>query len=196
MVVAATRYRRENEMTVERPWLAQYPAGIPAQIDADEFSSIPAVLEGSIRKFRDRPAFTNIGRTLTYAQIDELSRQFAAYLLGELKLKKGDRVAIMMPNCLQYPIATFGILRAGLTVVNVNPMYTPRELRHQLVDSGASVVLVLDNFAFTVQQALEGSAVTQVITPGLTSEEHTSEIQSLMRTSYAGFCLQTKNTNS
>src|SRR3546814_4192735 len=89
MVVAATRYRRENEMTVERPWLAQYPAGIPAQIDADEFSSIPAVLEGSIRKFRDRPAFTNMGKTLTYAQIDELSRQFAAYLLGELKLKKG-----------------------------------------------------------------------------------------------------------
>src|SRR3546814_4914032 len=78
MVVAATRYRRENEMTVERPWLAQYPAGIPAQIDADEFSSIPAVLEGSIRKFRDRPAFTNMGKTLTYAQIDELSRQFAA----------------------------------------------------------------------------------------------------------------------
>src|SRR3546814_8024125 len=108
-----------------------------------------------------------MGKPLTYAQIDELSRQFAAYLLGELKLKKGDRVAIMMPNCLQYPIATFGILRAGLTVVNVNPMYTPRELRHQLVDSGASVVLVLDNFGFTVQQALEGSAVTQVITPGL-----------------------------
>src|SRR3546814_9259283 len=85
MAVAATRYRRENEMTVERPWLAQYPAGIPAQIDADEFSSIPAVLEGSIRKFRDRPAFTNMGKTLTYAQIDELSRQFAAYLLGELR---------------------------------------------------------------------------------------------------------------
>src|SRR3546814_2439445 len=156
MAVAATRYRRENEMTVERPWLAQYPAGIPAQIDADEFSSIPAVLEGSIRKFRDRPAFTNMGKTLTYAQIDELSRQFAAYLLGELKLKKGDRVAIMMPNCLQYPIATFGILRAGLTVVNVNPMYTPRELRPQLVDR---------------------------------SEEHTSALQSLMRISYAVFCL-------
>src|SRR3546814_13352081 len=108
-----------------------------------------------------------MGKTLTYAQIDELSRQFAAYLLGELKLKKGDRVAIMMPNCLQYPIATFGILRAGLTVVNVNPMYTPRELRHQLVDSGASVVLVLDNFGFTVQQPLDGSAVTQVVRTGL-----------------------------
>jgi len=154
-------------MTIERPWLAHYPAGVPAQIDVEEFSSIPAVLEGSIRKYRDRPAFANMGKTLTYAQIDDLSRQFAAYLLGELKLKKGDRVAIMMPNCLQYPIATFGILRAGLTVVNVNPMYTPRELKHQLVDSGATVILVLDNFGVTVQQALEGTAIGQVITTGL-----------------------------
>ena len=154
-------------MTIERPWLAHYPAGIPAQIDVDEFSSIPAVLEGSIRKFRDRPAFANMGKTLTYAQVDEASGQLAAYLLGELKLKKGDRVAIMMPNCLQYPIATFGILRAGLTVVNVNPMYTPRELRHQLADSGATVILVLDNFGRTVQQAAEGTAVRHVITTGL-----------------------------
>jgi long-chain acyl-CoA synthetase len=154
-------------MTFERPWLANYPAGMPAQIDVDEFSSIPAVLEGSIRKYRDRPAFCNLGKTLTYAQIDVASRQFAAYLLGELKLKKGDRVAIMMPNCLQYPIATFGILRAGLTVVNVNPMYTPRELKHQLADSGATTILVLDNFGHTVQQALAGSAVKQVITTGL-----------------------------
>src|SRR3546814_5842189 len=89
---SAIEHRRERSMTIERPWLAHYPAGIPAQIDADEFSSIPAVLEGSIRKFRDRPAFTNMGKKLTYAQIDELSRPFAAYLLGELKLKKGDRV--------------------------------------------------------------------------------------------------------
>jgi len=154
-------------MSVERPWLAHYPAGIPAQIDADEFSSIPAVLEESIRKYSDRPAFANMGRTLTYAQIDERSRQLAAYLLGELELKKGDRVAIMMPNCLQYPIATFGILRAGLTVVNVNPMYTPRELKHQLVDSGTTVILVLDNFGATVQQALDGTAVKHVITTGL-----------------------------
>src|SRR3546814_16060885 len=106
-------------MTIERPWLAHYPAGIPAQIDADEFSSIPAVLEGSIRKFRDRPAFTNMGKTLTYAKIDELSRQFAAYLLGELTLTKGDRVAILMTNYLQSPTATFSILRRGLTGVNL-----------------------------------------------------------------------------
>ena len=111
-------------MTVERPWLAQYPAGVPAQIDVDEYPSIVSVLERAIASYRDRPAFANLGKVLTYADIDRLSAQFAAYLLGELKLKKGDRVAIMMPNCLQYPIATFGILRAGLTVVNVNPMYT------------------------------------------------------------------------
>lgn len=154
-------------MTIERPWLAQYPAGVPAEIDVDEFQSIPAVLEQSIRQFGDRPAFTNMGKALTYAQIDELSRQFAGYLLGELKLKKGDRVAIMMPNCLQYPIATFGVLRAGLTVVNVNPMYTARELKHQLVDSGASVILVLDNFARTVQDVVAQTEVRQVITTGL-----------------------------
>ena len=154
-------------MTIERPWLAQYPAGVPAEIDVDEFQSIPAVLEQSIRQYGDRPAFTNMGKTLTYAQIDELSRQFAGYLLGELKLKKGDRVAIMMPNCLQYPIATFGVLRAGLTVVNVNPMYTARELKHQLVDSGTSVVLVLDNFASTVQEVVPHTDVQHVITTGL-----------------------------
>ncbi len=154
-------------MSFERPWLAQYPAGVPAQIDVDEFRSIVAVLDRAIASFRDRPAFTNLGQTLTYGEIDTLSGQFAAYLLGELKLKKGDRVAIMLPNCLQYPIATFGVLRAGLTVVNTNPMYTPRELRHQLVDSGATVLLVMDNFGHTVEEVLRDTAVTKVITTGL-----------------------------
>jgi long-chain acyl-CoA synthetase len=154
-------------MTVERPWLAQYPAGVPAQIDVDEYPSIVSVLEGAIASYRDRPAFANLGRVLTYADIDRLSAQFAAYLLGELKLKKGDRVAIMMPNCLQYPIATFGILRAGLTVVNVNPMYTARELRHQLIDSGASAIVVLDNFGHTVQEVIADTPLKQVIATGL-----------------------------
>ena len=154
-------------MSVERPWLDQYPAGVPEQIDVDEFPSVVAVLENAIQNYRDRPAFANFGKTLTYAEIDTLSARFAGYLLGELGLKKGDRVAIMMPNCLQYPIATFGVLRAGLTVVNTNPMYTPRELRHQLVDSGATVVLVLDNFAHTVEQVLADTQVKQVITTGL-----------------------------
>ena len=154
-------------MNLERPWLAQYPAGVPAQIDVDEYPSIVSVLENAITKYRDRPAFSNLGSTLTYADVDRLSGQFAAYLLGELKLKKGDRVAIMMPNCLQYPIATFGVLRAGLTVVNTNPMYTARELRHQLVDSGASVIVVLDNFGHTVQEVLADTQIKQVITTGL-----------------------------
>jgi long-chain acyl-CoA synthetase len=154
-------------MTVERPWLAQYPAGVPAQIDVDEYPSIVSVLERAIDSYRDRPAFANLGKVLTYADIDRLSARFAAYLLGELKLKKGDRVAIMMPNCLQYPITTFGILRAGLTVVNVNPMYTPRELRHQLVDSGASAIVVLDNFGKTVQEVVADTPLNHVITTGL-----------------------------
>lgn len=154
-------------MTLERPWLAHYPAGVPHEIDPDAYPSVVAVLESAIASYRDRPAFANLGSTLTYGEIDRLSRQFAAFLLGDLGLAKGDRVAIMMPNCLQYPIATFGVLRAGLTVVNVNPMYTPRELRHQLRDSGCAAVLVLDNFGQTVQQSIEGSAVRHVVTTGL-----------------------------
>ena len=154
-------------MNLERPWLAEYPPGVPAQIDVEEYPSIVSVLDNAITKYRDRPAFSNLGRTLTYADVDKLSAQFAAYLLGELKLKKGDRVAIMMPNCLQYPIATFGILRAGLTVVNTNPLYTARELRHQLVDSGTSVIVVLDNFGHTVQEVIADTQIKQVITTGL-----------------------------
>ncbi|WAC64108.1 long-chain fatty acid--CoA ligase [Pseudoxanthomonas sp. SL93] len=154
-------------MSQDRPWFKSYPQGVPHDVDLEQFRSIVSVLEDSIGKYRDRPAFRNFGKTLTYGEIDTLSRQFAAYLLGELKLKKGDRVAIMMPNCLQYPIAIFGVLRAGLTVVNVNPMYTPRELKHQLVDSGATVLLVVDNFGKTVQEALPGTPVRQVVTTAL-----------------------------
>ena len=154
-------------MNSERPWLASYPPGVPAEIDVNEFPSIVSVLQTSLEKFRDRPAFANLGKVITYAEVDRLSKQFAAYLLGELKLKKGDRVALMMPNCLQYPIATFGILRAGLTVVNTNPMYTARELRHQLVDSGATVLVVLDNFGDVVQEVLADTQVKQVVTTGL-----------------------------
>ena len=154
-------------MNLERPWLASYPAGIPDTVNVDEYASIVAVLQSSLEKYRDRTAFSNMGRSITYAEVDRYSKQFAAYLLGELKLKKGDRVAIMMPNCLQYPIAIFGVLRAGLTVVNVNPMYTPRELKHQLVDSGASVIVVLDNFGRTVQDVLAETPVKQVVATGL-----------------------------
>jgi long-chain acyl-CoA synthetase len=154
-------------MAVERPWLAHYPAGVPAEIDPDEYPSVSAVFERSVEKFRHRPAFSNFGKVLTYEEVDVLSARFAAWLLGELGLKRGDRVALMMPNCLQYPIAIFGVLRAGLTVVNVNPLYTSHELNHQLVDSGAAVIVVVDNFAHTVQDALPGTAVRQVVTSGL-----------------------------
>ncbi len=154
-------------MVANRPWFGSYPQGVPHEVDMDEYRSIVDVFETSIANFRDRQAFINFGKSLTYGEIDRLSRQFAAYLLGELKLKKGDRVAIMMPNCLQYPIAIFGVLRAGLTVVNVNPMYTPRELKHQLVDAGAAVLLVVDNFGATAQQVLAQTPVRHVVTTGL-----------------------------
>jgi len=143
--------------------LSSYPKGVPATIDVDEFPSIVSVLENAIAKFRDRPAFRNLGKTITYAEVDRLSAQFASFLLNDLKLKKGDRVALMMPNVLQYPIAIFGVLRAGLTVVNTNPLYTPRELKHQLVDSGASVLVVLSNVAHTAAEVVAETPVKQVI---------------------------------
>jgi long-chain acyl-CoA synthetase len=151
-------------MSIERPWLDHYPAGIPADIDVNAYRSVAAVFEDSFKKFRDRPAFANFGKVLTYGQVDELSRAFAGYLSGELGLKKGDRLAIILPNLLQYPIALFGALRLGLTVVNTNPLYTARELHHQLEDSGAQALVVLDNFAATAQQAVEGTQVRHVIT--------------------------------
>ena len=154
-------------MSLERPWLQSYPNGVPAEIDVNEFHSVSAVFDASVAKFRDRPAYSSFGKVLTYGETDALVEQFAAYLLGELKLKKGDRVALMMPNCLQYPVATFGVLRAGLTVVNVNPLYTARELKHQLVDSGAAVLVVVDNFGDTVQQVIADTPIKQVITTGL-----------------------------
>ncbi|MFC4727615.1 AMP-binding protein [Coralloluteibacterium thermophilus] len=154
-------------MTSERPWLRNYPAGVPAEIDPDEYPSIVAVLSASCETFRDRPAFSNFGKVLTYGDIDRLSTHFASYLLNELKLKKGDRVALMLPNVLQYPVAIFGVLRAGLTVVNTNPMYTARELKHQLVDSGATAIVVLDNFAHVVEQVIGETQVRQVVTTGV-----------------------------
>jgi long-chain acyl-CoA synthetase len=154
-------------MSPERPWLANYPAGVPAEIDPDAYPSIVAVLEDAIARFRDRPAFSSFGKVITYAELDRLSAQFAAYLRGELGLARGDRVAIMMPNCLQYPVSTFGILRAGLTVVNVNPLYTARELKHQLDDSGASAIVVVDNFGHTVEEVFAASPLKHVVTTGL-----------------------------
>ena len=152
---------------IERPWLASYPPGVPARINLDEYRSIAHVLEIACERFSHRPAFENMGKILTYADVDRLSRQFAAYLLNDLKLRRGDRVAIMLPNVLQYPIAIFGVLRAGLTVVNTNPMYTARELRHQLHDAGVSAIVVLDNFAATLAEVLHDTPCQHVITTAI-----------------------------
>ncbi len=147
-------------------WLKTYASDVPAEIDVNEFASVVAVLERSCERFGPRPAFSCMGRVMTYAEVDRLSRDFAAYLVNDLKLKKGDRVAIMSPNLLQYPVALFGILRAGLTVVNTNPMYTARELKHQLNDAGASAIVVLENFAHVVAEVLAETKVKQVIVTG------------------------------
>jgi len=154
-------------MSNERPWLDHYPAGVPEQIDVNAYASVPAVLEEAFGRFSERPAFASFGRQLSYGQIDAMSRQFAGYLTGVLKLVKGDRIAIMMPNVLQYPIALFGALRAGLVVVNTNPLYTARELKHQLEDSGAKAIVVLDNFAATLQHVVAETQVQHIVTTGL-----------------------------
>ena len=152
---------------MERIWLKSYPEGVPAEVDVDAFSSIVDMFEKSVTKFADRPAYVHMGATLTYAEVDRLSRDFAAFLREGLKLPRGARVALMMPNVLQYPIALFGALRGGYVVVNCNPLYTPRELERQLIDCGAEAVLVLENFANVLQQALPRTMIRHVITTQL-----------------------------
>lgn len=149
---------------VEKFWLESYPEQVPAQIDADRYASLVEMFDDSVRRFGDRPAFANMGATLTFRELDALSRRFAAFLQSRLGLDKGDRFAIMLPNLLQYPVALFGALRAGLVVVNVNPLYTPRELRHQLNDSGTSAVLILENFAHVLEECLADTPVRSVVT--------------------------------
>jgi long-chain acyl-CoA synthetase len=148
---------------MEKIWLKRYPKGIPAEIDPDQYRSIVDIFEQSCKKFGHKPAFNNMGCSLTFEELDEKARDFAAYLQNELKLQKGERVAIMMPNLLQYPIALFGILRAGLVVVNVNPLYTPRELQHQLSDSGATTIVIVANFAHVLAEIIEKTPVKHVI---------------------------------
>ncbi|MFC3626160.1 long-chain-fatty-acid--CoA ligase [Vogesella amnigena] len=148
---------------MEKIWLKNYQAGVAHDIDINTFQSINEVFARSVAKFRDRPALANMDKVLSYGELDTLSARFASYLQHELKLQKGARVAIMMPNLLQYPIAVFGILRAGCTVVNVNPLYTPRELEHQLKDSGAETILILENFANVLEQVLPRTPVKNVI---------------------------------
>ena len=145
-------------------WLDSYPAGIPPEVDVRAYPSLKHLLEHSCERFRDKPAFLNMGVTMTYGELDRLSRDFGAYLQKELGLQKGDRVAVMLPNLLQYPVALFGALRAGLTVVNVNPLYTASELEQQLDDSDAKAIVVLENFAHTLEGALPKTRLRHVIT--------------------------------
>ncbi len=148
--------------TTDRPWLAAYPAGVPADIDASQYASLVQLMEESFRQYADRTAYSFMGRDVSFAETDRLSRAFAAYLQG-LGLAQGDRVAIMMPNVPQYPVAVAAILRAGLVIVNVNPLYTARELEHQLKDSGARAIVIVENFAHTLQQCIGRTQVQHVV---------------------------------
>lgn len=152
------------DSTVDRkPWVKHYPPDVPAELSPLEFSSIGEMIELSAQRFRDRPAFENFGVTLSYADTLRLSRDFAAYLQSGLGLNNGERVAVMIPNLLQYPVVLFGILRAGLTAVSVNPLYTARELEHQLKDSGASAIVIFESAAHTLQAVLTRTPVRHVI---------------------------------
>jgi long-chain acyl-CoA synthetase len=146
----------------EKPWLSAYPPGVPAEIDPDLYPSLTALIEAGFERYRDAPAFSNLGTTLSFDDVEEQSRDLAAYLQS-LGLRPGDRVAVMLPNLLQSAVSIVGVLRAGLVVVNVNPLYTARELRHQLTDSGARAIIVLENFAATVEQVLERTPLETVI---------------------------------
>jgi len=158
---------------VNKIWLKNYPPGVPAEVDVQAYASLKDVLEEAFQRFADLPAYSNLGRSISYAQVDAASRHFAAYLQHALGYAQGDRVAIMLPNVLQYPVALFGILRAGLVAVNVNPQYTPAEVEHQLKDSGAKAIVVLENFAHTVQEVLDRN-------PGMPMTVFTTEVGDLL----------------
>ena len=148
---------------MEKTWLQSYEAGVPAEIDISRYESIISVFEESVQKYGAQTAFENMGKSLSYAELAQQAQQFASFLQNTLKLPRGERVAVMLPNVLQYPIAIFGILQAGLVVVNTNPLYTPRELEHQLNDSGATTIIVLENFANTLELVLPKTQIKNVI---------------------------------
>ncbi len=153
-------------MNEQRPWLQHYPQGIPANIDADIFQNVISVLDDMFEKYGPQKAFSCMGKELTYRQIDQQSRQFGAYLHSR-GLQPGDKIALMMPNMLQYPIALFGAFRAGLVVVNTNPLYTPREMKHQFNDSGVKAVIIAENFAANLAAILKETSITTVITTSI-----------------------------
>ena len=151
----------------ERVWLTSYTEGTPHDINPDAYPSLATIIDEAIARFPDRPAFENMGVRITFAELDRLAKDFAGYLTSDAGLAKGDRVALMMPNVLQYPVALVGALRAGLVVVNTNPLYTARELRHQLVDSGARAIVVLENFGHVLEECIDDTDVNHVVVTGL-----------------------------
>ena len=151
---------------MDKVWLASYPPGVPAEINPDEYRSLADMLGKGFTRHADRPAFISMGRSVSYGELERLSRSFAAYLQQVVGLRKGDRIAIMLPNLLQYPVAIAAAFRAGLTIVNTNPLYTPREVEHQLRDSGARAILILDSFAHTLDAVLGSTDVDTVIVTG------------------------------
>jgi long-chain acyl-CoA synthetase len=155
-----------------KPWLKSYPAGVPELINPNQYASVVQLIDESCARFADKPAFTSMGRTITYAEYEGLARDFAAYLQNVAGLKKGDRIAVMMPNVLQYPIALYAALRAGLTVVNTNPLYTARELEHQLIDSGARAIVILENFAHTLAEVIGKTRIEHVVVTGVGDQLH------------------------
>lgn len=149
---------------MEKIWLASYPDNVGPEIDTNEYSSLNDLMRQSVSRFGDKPAYENLGKQITFNELDQLTTQFASYLTHVAGLKKGDQIAIMLPNLLQYPVALFGALRAGLIVVNTNPLYTDRELEHQLKDSGAKAIVILENFAHTLEEVVSNTQVETIIT--------------------------------
>jgi len=149
---------------MDKPWLKSYQAGVPAEIDVNVHPSVVDIFTSACKDYAELPSFTNFGKTINYRELDNYTNQFASWLIHEAGLKKGDRIAIMMPNLLQYPVAVFGALRAGLVVVNTNPLYTDRELEHQLKDSGARAIVVVEAFASTLADVVGSTDVEFVIT--------------------------------
>ncbi len=145
---------------MDKIWLKSYPQGVPSDIDFSNYHSLVQIMEESMKKFAAKPAFVCMGKTITYAEVDAMSLKIGAWLQSK-GLKKGARVAIMMPNILQYPVVMYGAIRAGFTVVNVNPLYTPRELEHQLKNSGAEAIFILENFATTLEKLFPKQALNR-----------------------------------
>jgi long-chain acyl-CoA synthetase len=155
-----------------KPWLKNYPPGVPELINPDQYRSVVQLIDEACAQFAEKPAFTSMGRTITFATYERLARDLAAYFQSIAGLQKGDRIALMMPNVLQYPIALYAALRAGLTVVNTNPLYTARELEHQLTDSGAKAIIILENFAHTLEEVIDKTQVEHVIVTGVGDQLH------------------------